>query len=628
MRKVKLVLSIILLTFLIFTLYRYYHSASPDKTSHKAVSSRSKENCLTCHARMTGFARAHDPQKIGCVSCHSGNGAAREKNEAHRGLVRIPGNLATAMLTCGQAGCHPAISANIQTSLMASGRGIVSVDRFVFGEADSPDGEGHLSALGDSPADRHLRNLCASCHLNLPKTDARPIGELSRGGGCTACHLNYSVKAQKQLETFQKKGKLPVVHPALTLQITNNHCFGCHSRSGRISTNYEGWHETLLRPEQAHPDSLYRHLRDGRVLSRQMPDVHHQKGLACIDCHNYRETMGDGRTYRHEEEAVEIGCADCHFSGKPETVDWKKLNVIERKILRLRSQESQSRRYLIIRRSGRAMLNAFLDTNGQPVLEGTLSGKRYRLKPPKTVCTREISGHRRLSCQSCHTAWAPQCVSCHTEFDANKTGWDHLKRKKVTGRWTEYRADFLPEPPVLGIRMAGKEIVDVFVPGMILTIDKQKSENGAPGAHYQIFQRLYAPVAPHTIVKKGRSCHSCHSNPLAIGYGRGTLNYIKLKNGEGRWKFDPVYANHPADGLPYDAWTGFLRERTGVVSTRIGARPFNLKEQRRILRVGACLTCHPANRRNVKLIYSNFPAALKRTSDQCVLPEEEKREQP
>ncbi len=623
MRPVKILIPIILVTSALIALHSYLHSGSSDATPLQSASGSQKEYCLTCHSGMSGFAPAHNPQKIGCVSCHAGNGTAPEKKAAHRGFVRVPGNLATAMLTCGQTGCHPAISANIQTSLMATGRGIVSVDRFVFGEAPSPDGEGHLSALGNSPADRHLRNLCASCHLNLPKTEPKPIGELSRGGGCTACHLNYSRAAQKQLKTFQKSGKLPAVHPALTLTITNDHCFGCHSRSGRISTNYEGWHETLLRPEQAHPDSLYRHLEDGRILSRQTPDVHHEKGMACIDCHNYRETMGVGRNYRHEEEAVEISCGDCHFSGKPETVGWKKLNAVERKILRLRSQESKSRRYLAMRRNGRAILNAYLDANGRPVLEGKLSGKTYKLKPPDALCTREISGHRRLSCQGCHTAWAPQCVSCHTEFDAKKTGWDHLKRQKIKGRWVEYRADFLPEPPVLGVRKAGREIVDVFVPGMILTIDKRKSGNAPPGVHYQIFQRLYAPVAPHTIAKKGRDCRSCHNNPLAIGFGRGTLGYVKLQNGKGRWNFEPAYQNHPADGLPYDAWTEFLRERTGVVSTRIGARPFNLKEQQRILRVGACLTCHPANRRNVKLIYSNFPAALKRVSALCVLPEEE-----
>ena len=35
---------------------------------------------------------------------------------------------------------------------------------------------------------------------------------------------------------------------------------------------------------------------------------------------------------------------------------------------------------------------------------------------------------------------------------------------------------------------------------------------------------------------------------------------------------------------PEDAWTGFLRERDGMVSTREGARPFSADEQWRILR--------------------------------------------
>ena len=48
---------------------------------------------------------------------------------------------------------------------MATGAGLVGVNRFVFGEAESPGGGGSLRALGTSPADLHLKDLCAGCHL-------------------------------------------------------------------------------------------------------------------------------------------------------------------------------------------------------------------------------------------------------------------------------------------------------------------------------------------------------------------------------------------------------------------------------------------------------------------------------
>ncbi len=113
---------------------------------------------------------------------------------------------------------------------------------------------------------------------------------------------------------------LPSLHPSLDLNISNDHCFGCHSRSGRISTNYEGWHETLLNEEDVKGDTNYRVLQDKRVFEFVSDDVHHKLGMDCIDCHNSYEVMGDGETYLHEENAVKVRCEDCHFTEIPETI--------------------------------------------------------------------------------------------------------------------------------------------------------------------------------------------------------------------------------------------------------------------------------------------------------------------
>jgi hypothetical protein len=42
------------------------------------------------------------------------------------------------------------------------------------------------------------------------------------------------------------------------------------------------------------------------------PDIHHQSGLHCIDCHVRREIMGDGNIYGHMDQATEVECEDCH----------------------------------------------------------------------------------------------------------------------------------------------------------------------------------------------------------------------------------------------------------------------------------------------------------------------------
>jgi hypothetical protein len=57
-----------------------------------------------------------------------------------------------------------------------------------------------------------------------------------------------------------------------------------------------------------------------------------------------------------------------------------------------------------------------------------------------------------------------------------------------------------------------------------------------------------------------------------------------------------------------------------MVSTRADVRPLDVEEQRRILRVGACLTCHSGDQPPLKRAVTDFPAILARRSPACVVP--------
>jgi len=57
-----------------------------------------------------------------------------------------------------------------------------------------------------------------------------------------------------------------------------------------------------------------------------------------------------------------------------------------------------------------------------------------------------------------------------------------------------------------------------------------------------------------------------------------------------------------------------------MVSTRDDVRPFTPEEQRRILRVGACLTCHPGDSAVMRESVRDFEALVARRSRRCVLP--------
>lgn len=58
-----------------------------------------------------------------------------------------------------------------------------------------------------------------------------------------------------------------------------------------------------------------------------------------------------------------------------------------------------------------------------------------------------------------------------------------------------------------------------------------------------------------------------------------------------------------------------------MVSTRDDVRPFTVAEQRRILRVGACLSCHAGGSKVVRMALADFEATLARRSRRCVLPQ-------
>ena len=263
------------------------------------------------------------------------------------------------------------------------------------------------------------------------------------------------------------------------------------------------------------------------------------------------------------------------------------------------------------------MINAYIENDSATFLTKN-TAKPMILKPPVAVCGRN-EAHPDLSCSSCHSSWAPTCIGCHNTYDENELGYDMMRNVEVKGSWVEYIGEYNAKQPALGIRTDGerREVIPV-IPGMVLTIDRASYTHQKGDS--VIFHRLYAPVAPHTTGAKGRDCKSCHNNPVALGYGEGDLNYM-VKNGKGQWLFIPRYTDDPRDGLPADAWTGFLSSRTGIVATRTNVSPFNVETQKKILTVGACLTCHDQDSKLMLRSLTNYPELLRRLSPECLLPE-------
>jgi len=439
--------------------------------------------CNDCHiAQRTGFAAAHAFAANGCTVCHGGNDQSRSQEGSHAGMRGFPGLLDNAEQSCGS--CHADKVASVADSLMNTGHGMVDVTRQLVDGGSTSTAHASLQSLGHGPADSMLRKLCASCHLGQDKTahDLDPVND--RGGGCLACHINSYPEQQ---------------HPALTRDVSDARCFGCHSRSARISLSYAGLGE--IDPDTAEGRAAKLRLPDGRHVERKPADVHFTAGMTCTACHKGTDLMSAAGEAIHQRDAVAARCDDCH---------------------------------------------AVEHAEGQvhdPV-------------------------HGRLECATCHSQWAPQCFSCHMEYDASDAQWDHIEHRETPGRWHEQRGDFRNEPGALGV--SENDRIELFVPGMIMTV-------AHPDWDDEKFVRAFAPISPHTI-GPARSCESCHRSSVALGLGEGTIQLL-----DGEVRFTPT---QPLlrDGLPADAWTN-SDGSLGGTAARDHQRPLNAEEMEAVLAV-------------------------------------------
>ena len=594
------------------------------ESEYQKIVTANGESCLHCHQNTKGYSNYHDPNLIGCASCHLGNTSSIDKDESHEGMVLIPGNLSNAKETCGK--CHPNELRKIENSLMTTNSGLIAVDKFIFGEAETPDDHYHIKNIKNTASEKHIRDLCANCHLGAEKKEFGEITQLSRGGGCNACHLNYSEESKSDLAAYiaSDKKELPKSHPSTDIFVKNKHCFGCHSRSSRISTNYEGWQETLLDENEINDPNGYRVLQDKRVYKYIEQDVHHAKGLLCIDCHSSHEVMGDGKKYSHAENAVKVQCSDCHFKEKPTTIPYDSLDAESLLVFLHRNYTHSNKQIITVAKDNHPLVHTFVDSLGSTFLIGKKDGNLYTLKPQSEICSRD-NAHKNVGCATCHSSWTPRCIGCHNEFDKNEPkAFDLLDRKYTKGQWKEFVAEFSSSLPAMGVRESnGGRHIEPALPGMILTIDKGSFNGKENGADIS-FHRLYAPNSPHTTTKQVRECKSCHSNPATLGYGKGELVY-DIKNGIGEWFFFPEYALNVHDGLPEDAWIPFLKDIDPNIinSTRSDFRPFTVEEQKKILLVGACLQCHKEDSNIMKQgVLTGLDSILSKIGKSCVLPKE------
>jgi len=426
-----------------------------------------EQGCLSCHQQSSaGFVSGHAFGAENCTACHGGQAQAVSEAEAHTGMLAFPGNLFNAEAACGS--CHQEHVHAVKSSLMTSGAGVVEVTRKLFGEGT--DGKHDFAALGHSPADSMLRKLCASCHLQQEKQAHALSPVTDRGGGCLACHINH-----------YEAGR----HPALSAPVDGARCFGCHSRSARISLNYVGLGEADENALQQSDSVGLGHLEDGRLVEKLAADKHYLAGMTCIDCHTARDTMGVG----NPDRGADISCNDCHGQqgGSIELSAWPP--QLRSQVKHIPYEVSPGQKFLVTNRLATPLWN--IEVKQDQSLLYPKSGGKPLVIPSWSEQSHNYAGeHKRLGCNACHSQWAPQCYGCHSEYDPDGRQWDHLQKTETGGRWSERRWNVRNSLPPLGVTADNR--IEPFVPGMILTVDH-------PQFPEPLFRRLFAQLVNRVI---------------------------------------------------------------------------------------------------------------------------------
>ncbi len=392
---------------------------------------------------------------------------------------------------------------------------------------------------------------CGDCHLGSAGANNR-AGDF-RSSGCTACHMPYSLGGRSGSRDPNVNKLEPVdpdaideperSHPrshtihgvnrtlasgAVVPAIDDLTCAGCHQGSNRTVLQYWGIRldqnadvvnnrqypaNTVARRGTHNDQRLFDPLVDNNTFNGRNgnqylefedydgdgrddtpPDIHHEKGLGCIDCHgSYDIHGGDARTAGADiasrmEQQVAIRCESCHgtvdayaatTSGTAYDGTTKTLATdAEGHALRHVVQQSPGVFFLTSKLDGRVHYvpqtrDAVVSngkthpTTGAPLYSAKASYAMGRVDadPSNGIGPRQTGGVTpgfshgdRMDCAACHSAWTNTCMGCHLSGEYN-TGNNFSNQTGERIVYKQRTADFTYQSPLffqLGVTARGK----------------------------------------------------------------------------------------------------------------------------------------------------------------------------
>ena len=528
------------------------------------------DGCLSCHGAIEEM---HPWSKLTCVDCHGGDGKARTAEAAHvrptkppAGDERVapidedlpyrrflnPSDLRVIGSTCGT--CHAGVCSDVKKSLHATTAGHLSDGLYengaiakrasfaIFPISDddgvaSPHGLKSLPAIGGfagGPEDdvaTHYRDVvrknCMHCHVWSRGRAVR--GRLGMDGdyrseGCAACHVTYSdagysESADRSID-HREPGR-PRRHE-MTTKVPTDTCVKCHYGDANIGLAFRGLAQRV--PGQpAGPDvpgttskrqngAFY--LRDDRIAP---PDVHHERGMHCIDCHTSRDVMGDGDLLPNMDHAVEIECASCHGDLKARTAG--------------------------LTARGERVDNLAIEPDAV-WLTSKVTGERRRVKQARDVIdplspdfnprAREAMTpeHGALECYACHASWNVNFFGFHFDRNASFTQLDLISGKRTPGRVNTQEKVFATfKQLTLGLNHDGAYAP--YLVGFSTFCSAHDAEgrttidHGMPRTAAGLSGMTMIHHQPHTVRREARQCVECHRSGEAWGLGSGSFDLTR-----------------------------------------------------------------------------------------------------
>lgn len=554
------------------------------RTGAPAAAGPAGGTCLQCHA---GIEEIHPGYPLSCVDCHGGDDTATDKQRAHvlpkqtppgdeRVLpetwdlewqrFRNPSNLRVAAQVCGT--CHDKAVQNVLKSLHATTaghlgdgfyeHGLTRSKRPAYGVFAARDDDGDvpdqaLRAVSQVPgfsasapkgdiASHYAdlpRKACMQCHLWSVGRGVRGRVGLDgdyRGEGCAACHVPYAEDGRSR-SNDPTIDKLEPGHPLqhrFTSRIPTDTCARCHYGDASIGLSFRGLAQ-LVPGMPAGPDvpGTTDRLLNGTFYIRDPdltpPDVHHQRGMHCIDCHTQADTMGDGNLWPQMDHAVEIECTSCHG-----TID---------RVTDLTT--SRGRRVPNLHRDGdRYFLVSKVTGKRHPVLQS-----RHVVDPDhpdfnpraRDAMTAE---HGRLECYTCHSGWNVNFFGFHFDRNEQFTQLDLLSGRRTPGRVTTQEKVFATFNQ-LRLGFNHEAMVAPYMVGFS-TIGSAHDQDGRTILHQATPQTAaglsgvtLVPHQTHTTRPEARTCVECHRSPTTWGLGsvnfRLTREFAYAITGRGLW---------------------------------------------------------------------------------------------